>query len=65
MAFIIETVEIVDEEGNVIDRADLEPPPELDPAPSVADAVDADSVEDSIEVAGTTDAETDTEEGTK
>jgi len=71
MAFIVETVEIVDEDGNVIDRADLEPPPDDDDTVAEAPADVAGSVEDSTDeatavAAGTeTEAETETEEGTE
>jgi trigger factor len=65
MAFIVETVEIVDEDGNVIDRADLEPPPDDDDASTEAPATVADSVEASTDEATARDAgaDTETEEG--
>jgi hypothetical protein len=65
MAFIVETVEIVDEDGNVIDRADLEPPPDDDDASTEAPATVADSVEASTDEAPPRDAgaDTETEEG--
>jgi trigger factor len=72
MEFLTETVEIVDEDGNVIDRADLEPPAEdvddsdgATAAIGEADAGDPASVEDSTDEATASDAAAETEEGTE
>jgi trigger factor len=59
--FLVSTVEIVDEEGNPIDRADLEMTTDDDD--SEAQAVDAASVEEPTDDAGAADTDSEHEEG--